>query len=302
MARTQKALDPSASKKNQRRAPEAVLAPDDESPGPGATSTTMRPPGDPGRKARARWFRGAQLLVGVVVVLALSISVAWGIRRYLTTSARFSVKTIIVEGAARRSPEQIATVAGIAVGQNVFSVDPAAAEASLLADPWIERGKVVRSLPTTIRIAVTEREAQALVAIGGDLYLVTRDGEMFKRAEGEDPFDLPVITGATPEQVAKDRAGVVLQNKRVLDVAEDLDRAGIARRYPVQELHTNRDGTLVVTIGREAIQLSFGQPPYRNKIEQAARVLNEVARRKASAGIVFLDNDAHPERVVVRMK
>jgi cell division protein FtsQ len=30
--------------------------------------------------------------------------------------------------------------------------------------------------------------------------------------------------------------------------------------------------------------------------------LNELARRKANASVVFLDNDAHPERVVVRMR
>jgi cell division protein FtsQ len=58
----------------------------------------------------------------------------------------------------------------------------------------------------------------------------------------------------------------------------------------------------MVTIGREAIALSLGQPPYRDKIEEASRILNEVARRKANASVIFLDNDAHPERVVVRMR
>ena len=89
---------------------------------------------------------------------------------------------------------------------------------------------------------------------------------------------------------------------RVLDVAEDLDRSGIAKRYPVQELHLERDGALVVTIGREAIALHLGHPPFRAKIEQGARVLTEIARRKADASVIFLDNDANPERVVVRMR
>jgi cell division protein FtsQ len=77
---------------------------------------------------------------------------------------------------------------------------------------------------------------------------------------------------------------------------------GVTRRYPLQELHLEKDGSLVATVGREAIALSLGQPPYRDKIEESARILTEVARRKANASVIFLDNDAHPERVVVRMR
>ena len=43
----------------------------------------------------------------------------------------------------------------------------------------------------------------------------------------------------------------------------------MARRYPIEELHLEKDGSLVVTVGREAIALSLGQPPYRDKIEEA---------------------------------
>lgn len=285
----------------------AVLAPDDplfapdDSPPPGPVSQSVRPPAAP-RKPKSRFWATVQLLAGIVVVLSASIAVAWGARRYITTSPRFSLRTVTVAGTQRRTAEHVATLAGAAIGKNVFSVDPAAAEAGILADPWIEKAKVVRTLPGTIEIVIAEREAHALASIGDDLYLVTRDGDLFKKADGDDPIDLPVITGTLPQQITRDRAGVVLANKRLLDVADDLAKVGVARRYPIQELHTNKDGSLVVTIGKEAILLHFGHPPYREKIEQAARVLNEVARRKAGASVVFLDNDAHPERVVVRMK
>jgi len=85
-------------------------------------------------------------------------------------------------------------------------------------------------------------------------------------------------------------------------VVDDMDRAGIVRRYPIQELHIEKDGSLVFTLGKEGISLHLGQPPYRDKVAQAAQVLTEIARRKANASVIFLDNDAHPERVVVRMR
>ncbi|XYI00492.1 FtsQ-type POTRA domain-containing protein [Sorangium sp. So ce1128] len=283
-----------------------------ESPAPPATSVSVRPPRPPGkggapgeaRPARplSRHFRALQLLAGAAVVLVASTAVAWGARRYIVSSPRFAVRTVLVDGVQRRTAEQVASAGGIEVGKNIFTLDLELAGASISTDPWIEKATVTRKLPSTIQVNVVEREAQALVAIGGDLYLSTRDGELFKELAEDDPVDLPIVTGITGDQVARDRAGVVIAVRRLLDVVEDMGRAGIARRYPIQELHVERDGSIVITIGKEAIALHLGQPPYRDKVGQAARVLTELAQRKASASVIFLDNDAHPERVVVRMK
>ncbi|WP_437929663.1 FtsQ-type POTRA domain-containing protein [Sorangium sp. So ce291] len=304
------AAAPAPAPKNERV--RAATPSSHESPAPPATSVSVRPPrpprkgGAPGeaRPARplSRHFRALQLLAGAAVVLVASTAVAWGARRYIVSSPRFAVRTVLVDGVQRRTAEQVASAGGIEVGKNIFTLDLELAGASISTDPWIEKATVTRKLPSTIQVNVVEREAQALVAIGGDLYLATRDGELFKELAEDDPVDLPIVTGITGEQVARDRAGVIIAVRRLLDVVEDMGRAGVARRYPIQELHVERDGSIVVTIGKEAIALHLGQPPYRDKVGQAARVLTELAQRKASASVIFLDNDAHPERVVVRMK
>lgn len=299
---------------NRRRAPSTkkiITAPsdplpssktDDESPPPGPAIKTVRErPAKPSRTL-GKIARSLQLLAGVMVVLAASVAVAWGARRYIMSSPRFAIRTVLVDGIRRRSADQVASTGGVAVGGNIFALDPEAAGAAIATDPWIERATVTRRLPSTIQIDVIEREARAAAAIGGELYLATREGDLFKRVDQNDPDDLPLVTGISPERVASDRPGVVLSIKRVLDVMDDLDRSGISRRYPVQELHLERDEALVVTIGREAIALHLGHPPFRAKIEQGARVLTEIARRKADASVIFLDNDANPERVVVRMR
>jgi cell division protein FtsQ len=304
-----------ASGRDARAAREVIAAlPDpiaagDDSPVPGAATTTVSPPGpSPERRAAKPPGAGSRMLAalkftaGVSVVLAASVAVAWGARRYVTTSPRFAVRTVIVDGAHKRSAAQIASSARVAVGANIFALDLTAASQSLTEDPWIAKATVTRKLPATIAIDVAEREVAALCAVGGDLYLATRDGELFKKLDADDPSDMPLVTGITAEQVARDRPGVVLAVKRVLDVADDAERSGLAKRYPIQELHLEKDGSLVVTIGKEAVSLHLGMPPYRDKIEEALRVLSEVSRRKASAAVVFLDNGAHPERVVVRMR
>jgi cell division protein FtsQ len=287
-----------------------VHDPRDDSPLPGPATTTVRPPRPsaapkPGQRpagAIGRLARTFQLVGGVAVVLAASISVAWGARRYLTTSPRFAVRTVLVDGERRRSAAHVAEMGGLAVGKNIFALDLALAGAMIAEDPWIEKATVTRKLPSTVTVTVTEREAAATVAIGGELYLATRDGDLFKKIGADDPSDLPLVTGILPAQVTGDRAGVVITIKRVLDVAEEADRVGLGKRYPIEELHVDKGGSLTVIVGREAIALAMGQPPYRDKVEEAARILGEVARRKANASVIFLDNEAHPERVVVRMR
>jgi cell division protein FtsQ len=292
-------------------APGDPLPYDADSPAPGATTVRPPPPRAGARKKkeataaprpRSRFVATLQLTLGAMLVIAASVAVAWGARRYLLSTPRFAVRTVEVEGTRRLSAAEVAKLGGVAVGANVLALDLEAARAAIAADPWVESAQVTRKLPATVRIAVVEREARALVNIGGELYLATRDGDLFKKTAPDDPYDLPVVSGILPDKVAHDRAGAVLEVKRVLDVAEDLERAGVAKRWPIQELHLEKDGALVVTVGREAIALHLGHGPYRDKLDQLRAVLQELSRRKANASVVFLDNDAHPERVVVRMR
>jgi cell division protein FtsQ len=283
------------------------------SPSSAAPASTVRPPPNSRRDRKppsavaaprpvSRVWRATQLVAGVIVVLAASILVGWGARKYVLSSPRFAIRTVVVEGVHKRTAEQVAVLGGIRVGNNVFALDVEMTRAAIAADPWIERATVARQLPGTIHVTIIEREARALVAIGGELYLATRDGELFKRVGEGDPVDLPVVTGVLPDQVASDRPGVVLTVKRLLDASDDMERFGMTKVMPLQELHLERDGALVATLGKDAVMVHLGHAPYRAKIDQGARVLSELSRRRAVVSVIFLDNDAHPERVVVRTR
>ena len=155
--------------------PDPILGGDD-SPLPGPATTSLRPPpGATAKRFEGRVSRGLQLVAGAAVVVAASISVAWGARRYVTTSPRFAVRTVLVEGERRRSAGAVADAAGVAVGKNIFALDLAHAGQLLAQDPWIERATVTRKLPSTVAISVVEREAYAAAVINGELYLVMFD-------------------------------------------------------------------------------------------------------------------------------
>jgi cell division protein FtsQ len=90
--------------------------------------------------------------------------------------------------------------------------------------------------------------------------------------------------------------------RQALDLAAEYERMGPAKTMPVQEVHVADDGGLVLEVGKPPVALYVGKGPFRKPLEQASRVLAEVARRHAQAEVIFADNLAHPERVVVRMR
>lgn len=290
-------------KVKRRKAPDNVEAPDER-----AFLDEAFDPGDDSFEAprrgisRARLLDSLRITAGVIVTVGAALLCVWGLVRYTRTSPRFAIKSIVTHGNVHRSPEDIARTGGIAVEHNIFATDLESAQTRLLGDPWIEKVTLRRKLPGTVLIDLVEREAHALIAIGADLYLATRQGELFKKYEPGDPFDLPVVSGIRPDDVAEDKAGAVALIRRALDLVTDYEHSGPAKAHPVQEAHLEDDGGIVLVVGKDATALHLGRGPYRQGIEQASRVLAEIGSRKGQASVVFLDNEAHPERVVVRMR
>jgi cell division protein FtsQ len=243
----------------------------------------------------------ARAALGIALVVGVSITAALGARRYVTTTPRFAIRTVEVSGNARRSADDVAAEAGIVKGENVFLLDLDRARGRLLADPWILNAALVRRLPGTVSVQVTERDAAAIVALG-DSYLASRDGDIFKRLEPGDPTDLPVVTGITADGIVQDRAASIAAVRRALDLAAEYERNPLSARAPLEEVHVEGGEALTLFVGKNAIALELGVAPFHHKLDEAAKVLADLDRRGAKADAIMLDNDAHPERVVARVR
>lgn len=246
-------------------------------------------------------------IVGVLLVVAIGSGVAYGARRYVRTSPRFAVNHIVTTGGKRRGPEEIASIAGISKGQNVFSVDLDRARARLTNDPWIESAEVTRQLPSEITIHVSEREAAGIVSLSSvagteGTYLVTREGLIIKRVEPADPIDFHIVTGVPLKMLVDDRDGATRVIRQALDLANDYERSPLAQRSPIQEVHVEVNGDLTLIVGKQGTVLRMGAAPYRKKLEQAVRVMGELDRRGAKPEVIMLDDEARTDRVVVRMR
>lgn len=255
-----------------------------------------------GRVWGARLWAVTKILFGTALTLGVACGVAWGAHRYALTTPRFAIQKVEVEGARRLSAEQIKKLAGIEPGGNVFALDVGGAQRKILQNPWISEARVTRRLPGHVRVDVSEREAGALVALGDRLMLATRAGEIFKPLAPGDPFDLPVVTGISAEALVRDRERELERLSGALELLRQYERIPLSQVFPAQELHVPAGGKAVLTVGREGLALALGSGPWKQKLLRAARVVEKAQARGELPGIVFLDNEAHPERVVVRMR
>ncbi len=243
-----------------------------------------------------------RLGLGLALVVGTSVSVAYSVRHYALTSPRFSIQEVNLIGGKRVSPQQVQDQAGVVLGSNVFALDTAVAEKKLLENPWISEARVTRDLPRSLRIEVKEREPAALAVFSDRLYLVTAEGEPFKALSPGDPADFPLITGASVEGLSRDRARELDRVRIGLEVLEQYSRVPLSKTQPAQEVHLADSGDITLTAGKEGITFELGKDSYRRKLLMGEQVVAEMRKKGRSPGIVFLDNLAHPERVVVRMK
>ena len=254
------------------------------------------------QKPPPAWLAPLRTAAGFVLVAAVSLGVAWGARRYLMTSPRFSLEQVVMTGQKTRTKDGLLARANVKMGQNVFSIDLDAARNKMLGDPYVQSATLARRLPDTILVDIEERVPAAMVAVGDGLVLVTRDGDAFKRVEVGDPTDLPVITGLPPELAESDREGLADKVRRALDVAVDYQQSSLAAKMPLQEIHFEAGTGISLAVGSPVTSLVLGGPPFRKKLEQASRVAMELERRGQKADAILLDNDARPERVVARVR
>jgi cell division protein FtsQ len=260
-------------------------------------------PGGPG--AKGAWGKlGAafRLGIGLALVIGTSVTVATSVRHYALTSPRFSIQEVNLLGGKRVAPDVAREQAGIVPGSNIFALDTAVAERKLLQNPWISEARVTRDLPRSLRVEIKEREPAALAVFAERLYLVTADGEPFKELAPGDPADFPLITGASVEGLSRDRARELDRVREGLAVLEQYGRVPLSKTQPAQEVHLADSGDVVLTAGKEGITFELGKDGYRRKLLMGEQVVGEMRRKGRTPGIVFLDNQAHPERVVVRMK
>jgi cell division protein FtsQ len=109
------------------------------------------------RRTRRRWLVG----LGVTIFVLVGLSAAG----YAALHSRLlAATTVVVSGARHESTRQLVDAGGLAQAPSMMSVDPGLVSARIERTfPWVAQVAVTKQWPHTVRVAVTERRAVAVV-------------------------------------------------------------------------------------------------------------------------------------------
>ena len=186
------------------------------------------------------------LALGLIVTLAtnhrgerLAQTLANGLANE-TAAMGLKVKDIHVQGASAMASADILRAAGIAHGQPILTVDLAAVRERLKKVGWVKEVRVVRLLPDTLVLVVTERTPLAVWQQGPHTLVIDVDGKTVPEADPGRFPELPLIVGEGANEAAPTIMAELSQRPWLKPRLEAVIRVD-GRRWDLKM----KDGTLV---------------------------------------------------------
>ena len=200
---------------------------------------------------------GALLIVGAILGIIL------GVRAMLLHDPRFTIATsseIQIAGNQHLTRAQVLGVFGSDLERNIFKVPLAERRADLERLPWVQHATVMRLLPNTIRVAVTERTPVAFVRQGTQIGLVDADGvllDMPQDVAGDPRYSFPVLTGLAESDPASVRAARMDVYRKFM---AELDANGTKNSQSISEVDVSNpeDVKALIASGSADILVHFG--------------------------------------------
>lgn len=149
----------------------------------------------------------------------------------------FKVGAVEVTGNSRYTAEEIASVAGVELGDNLILLDRYHAAARLYTQlPYITDVRIDPRLPDTLSIEVTETKAAVALRGGGSWWLASSSGKLLEAVDTAAAQDYPTVQGA--ELVEPVGGGKLLLNdgesplstQRLLELVAAMEERGMLTR------------------------------------------------------------------------
>lgn len=225
-------------------------------------------------------IRAAFKAVSVLAAVLFSIYLCWRggewlLRVLVYENRAYAIRTLDIHTDGVLAPEQIRRWAGAKVGDNLFLLDLARIKRDLELAPVIQSVAVERSLPSTLRIHVAERQPVAQIvtatvrageAVQCVTYLLDVEGHVMlplesrQRAIPPSAADqYPSITGANLAEVSPGRRVESAQIRAAMRLISAFEHSPLAGWVEIQRIDVSSPSVLqVITDQRSEIFLRDG--------------------------------------------
>lgn len=224
------------------------------------TKTASRKKKSPAQALRPFW-----LLIGIVAILA-----AFG-GYYAATWPGFFPKSVMVTGNRVVSSHEILARARVITHANVWLQNMRAAAARVDVIPYVKDAQIHRSLPATVRIAVTERTPYAVLRYRSGAVVVDRDLRVLQRLDGAVTLPQFLLKATHPPA-----DGAFVKDATAMRFNEDY--AALARGHViVTSLRYDKFGDLVATMHGGVRLLLGDDADLQKKTPLVGPILSQVA-------------------------
>ena len=248
-------------------------------------------------RSRVRW------LTAIAAVIAVTGLTGYGIYRLVKFTAarcvyenpRFAIAQIVVDNDGGLTAPQVMGLAGVAVGQNILSLDLAQVQRNLEAVPLIRCVEVRRVMPAQLFIHVNERIAVARLKATDAQLFIDRAGMVMTPlrlsnglvVQPQAPGALPVLTGVAPADV---RVGKQVQSEQVYRALELLDKIQQAAAGSMMEIATvdiSKPRHLTLTT-KQNTQVKFDVTGFQQQMRRLSAIMTWAAQRQKLVAAVDL--------------
>ncbi len=239
--------------------------------------------------------KGILTLATLASLVLLGFTVYW----YFQQSGQLNLGEIKIMGCMNVLESELLDLAKIDFHSNLLKLDLQEVSRRLTQHPWVEKAKVRRDFSgKALIIEVQERVPRALILLD-ELYLVDRNGEIFKKAEPKEKLDFPVLTGLTLQEWRRrdPKAGELI--RQALELLDLLEGRKVFSLQDVSELHlSKRDGLTLHTL-KGGVPIRLGTGEYGDKLNRLEKVLPDLRDKLKDVEYLAL---TYPKKVVVKMK
>jgi cell division protein FtsQ len=148
------------------------------------------------RSRRRRVLRRCSVVVFVAVMVWAAL---W--------SPLFTVRAVRVRGGRHTSASAVSAVTGLDRGPNLLLLSPSEVASAVRTLPWVRRVRVLRTLPGTVKVRLTERRPALVLAAPGGSWTLDARGRVLAR--GAASARLPQLVC---DEVADPRPGVRIED------------------------------------------------------------------------------------------
>ena len=186
---------------------------------------------------------GVVLLGGVLATGAradrISASIGHGVDG-MAVGMGLKLDKVFIEGESAEATAAIQRAVQLNAGQAMTSIDLDAVRERVEQVGWVKEARIVRLLPNTLIVHVTEHDRLAIWQAGGRNLVIDSHGQVIRGADAGRYPNLPLVVGKGAEQAAAEVLPLIAQRPRLMARLEALVRVD-ERRWDLRL----KDGSLI---------------------------------------------------------